>query len=103
MTAVWLGAFGEVLAGVPEGREVLAVVVGELSGGEQVGAVGEGFGERGLATPAADGEVVAVAEGFGDGEAEEVGGTGVVGVVEDAVGAVGGARRGLCGVGFCGG
>ena len=53
--------------GVAEGGEVLAVVVGEVGGGEQVGAVGEGFGEGGLAAPAADGEVVAVVEGLGDG------------------------------------
>ncbi len=77
--------------GIAEGGEVLAVVVGEVGGGEEVGAVGEGLGERGLAAPAADGEVVAVAEDVGDGEAEEVGGAGVVGVVEDAVGGVGGA------------
>jgi hypothetical protein len=76
--------------GLQAGEE-FAVVVGEVGVGEEVGAVGEGFGEGGLTTPAADGEVVAVAEGFGDGCAEEVGGTGVVGVVEEAGGGVGAA------------
>jgi hypothetical protein len=45
-----------------------------------------------MTAPAADGEVVATAEGVRDGKAEEVGGTGVVGIVEDAGGGVGGAR-----------
>lgn len=34
--------------------------------------------------------MVAVAEGFGDGDAEEFGGAGVVGVVEETAGGVGG-------------
>jgi len=50
-----------------------------------------------VAAPATDGEVVAVAEGFGDGDAEKLGGTGVVGIVEQACGGVGGAGRGLRG------
>ena len=84
---------------VAEGGEEVAVVVGEVAGeiggGEKVGAVGEGFGEGGVATPAADGEVVAAAKGRGDGEAEEVGGTGVVGVVEETGGGVGGAGNAI--------
>ena len=59
--------------------------------GEEVRAVAEGFGEGGLTAPATDGGVVARGEDLGDGRAAEVGGAGVVGVVEDAAGAVGGA------------
>ena len=66
---------------------------------EQVGAVGEGFGEGCLAAPVADFEVVAVGEDFGDGDAAEVGGAGVVGVVEEAAGGVGGAGDAVGGFG----
>jgi hypothetical protein len=71
--------------------EKFPVVIGEFCRGEQVRAVGEGLGQGGLATPAADLEMVAVGEDFGDGDAVEFGGAGVVGVVEDAGGGVGGA------------
>jgi len=78
-----------------EVSEELAVVVAEVGGDEEVGAVGEGFGEGGLATPLADGGMVAFGEDFGDGDAAEFGGAGVVGVVEEAGGSVGGAGRKL--------
>jgi hypothetical protein len=58
--------------------------------GEEVGAVAVGFGEGLLAAPFADGEVVALLQNFGDFEAEEVGGAGVVRVVEEAAGEMGG-------------
>ena len=74
-----------------QAREKFAIVVGEVGFGEQVGAVCEGLGESGLASPAADGGVVAAGEDLGDGNAAEVGGAGVVWVVEQAAGAVGGA------------
>ena len=60
--------------------------------GEQVGAIAKGFFEGAFTTPAADGDVVSLLEDFGDGETAEVGGAGVVGVVEEAPGAVGAGR-----------
>ena len=87
---------------VAERCEELAVLVGDVGCSKEVGAVGEGFGERCLMAPAADGEVVAVAERLGDGNAEEFGGAGVVGVVEQAAGAVGGAGYSGCGHGVFG-
>ena len=62
---------------------------------QQVGAVGEGLAELLLAAPAADLPVVAVEEDSGSAEAGELGGAGVVGVVEQAAGAVLGAGDAL--------
>jgi hypothetical protein len=59
---------------------------------EEVGAVAVGLFEGALATPAADGDVVSGLEDGGDFVAAEVGGAGVVGVVEQAAGAVGAGR-----------
>jgi hypothetical protein len=74
-----------------DGFEELAVGGAEGGAGEQVGAVGEGLAKLLFATPAADLGVVAVEKDFGSAEAGELGGAGVVGVVEQAAGAVLGA------------
>ena len=70
--------------------------------GEEVGAVAEGLSEGHLSTPAADGGVIACGEDIGDGRAAEVGGAGVLGVVEDAAGAVGGAGNAVGGLAVAG-
>ncbi len=74
-----------------------AVGTAEVGGGEEVGTVAEGFFEGSLAAPAANGGVVALGEDLGHGEAAEFGGAGVVGVVEEPAGAVGGPGRAGCG------
>ena len=71
----WVGA---------QAGEELAVVVAQVGIDEEVGAVGEGLGESGLAAPAADRRVVAAGEDLGDGDAAEIGGAGVVGIVEQS-------------------
>src|SRR5580658_845864 len=58
---------------------------------QQIRAVGEGFAELLLAAPAADGQVVAVEEGFGHRQALELGGAGVMRIVQQTAGAVLGA------------
>ncbi len=80
-----------------EASEERAVGAAEVGGDEEVGAVAEGFFEGALAAPAANGGVVALGEDLGDGETAEFGGAGVVGVVEEAAGAVGGLGRAGCG------
>ncbi len=77
-----------------EGVEGAAVFFGEGGGGEEVGPVSEGLFEGLGASPLAHGLVVAVLQDFGDLVAEKVGRAGVVGVVEEAAGGVGGGGRG---------
>src|ERR1700683_2512936 len=87
-------------ASVPtEAFEVGAVGFGEAGFGEEVGTVAEGFCEGALAAPAADGVVVALGEDLRDGDAAEVGGAGVVGVVEESAGTVGGGGRRMGAIG----
>ena len=66
---------------------------------EKVGAVFQGLFEHGAAAPLADEVVVTVGKDFGDERAAEVGGAGVLGVVEQAAGAVGGAGQAIEGFG----
>jgi hypothetical protein len=83
---------GSVMAGAePESGKEFAIAVREFCVFEEVWPVGESLGEGGLAAPLADLKVVAFGEDVGDGGASEVGGAGVVGVIEEAAGAVGGA------------
>src|SRR5215831_15855049 len=77
--------------------EELAVVVAETGVGQKIGAVGEGLGERGLATPATDGQVVAAGENLGHGDAAELGRASVVGIVEKTARAVSGAGNAVGG------
>ena len=78
-----------------EGLKEAQVFLAQGSVGEQVGAVGEGFAQLLLAAPAADLGVIAVEQDLGDGEPGEFGGSGVVGVVEQAAGTVLGAGDAL--------
>ena len=68
--------------------EDAAVIGGECGVVEEVGAVEPGLAEGLLAPPAADGGVVAAGEDIGHLDAAEDGGAGVVGIVEQAAGAV---------------
>ena len=78
-----------------EAGEDFLVFGGEGGVFEEVGPVLEGFSELLFATPEADGLVVAAHEDFRDGVAAEVGGAGVVGVVEQSSCSVLGARDSL--------
>lgn len=80
--------------GIAQSCQKFAVVVAERGGGQKVGAIGEGLGERGLATPAANGEVISAVQGGGNGDSAELGRAGVVRVVEQTAGRVGGAGNG---------
>ncbi len=102
---MWGGLFRNLLIGVGIAEFVQDAVVfgGEIGGGEEVGAVLEGFLEGHAAAPAPYDVVVAAGERFWDGESAELGGTSVVGVVEESAGAVGGAGWRLVGSGGGGG
>ena len=61
---------------------------------DEVGPVAQGFFEGRAASPLPNAGVVAVGQNFGDECAAKVGGAGVLGVVEEAAGAVGGVGEG---------
>ena len=69
---------------IPQFVEEAAVFIRERRLGEKVGAIAKGFFEGPLTAPAANGLVAAAGEDGGDRVAEEVCGTGVVGVIEKA-------------------
>jgi hypothetical protein len=95
---------GSLMAGAePESGKEFAIAVREFCVYEEVWPVGESLGEGGLAAPLANLKVVAFGEDVGDGGAAEVGGGGVVGVIEEASGAVGGAGDTVGGHGVGGG
>lgn len=69
------------------------ILIGKGGPIEQIGTVPQSLCESPFTAPATDGLVAAAGEDFGDGVAAEVGGAGVVGIIEEAAGGTRGSWR----------